>query len=169
MSMLEPSVYSQGKTGGLFATAITYGIAKASIKAVIRNAHSNVRVVDPNAVFYFFFEMQNAGLSESQKPFGGTSTPNEYTLLRFDVKKDTRETTTGKFNAYGGKGGTDDKAMVAFTYTKLRPGAYKVTLNAPIEKGEYGFVSPSGGLVVGTMMGGASVAGTSRVFDFGVD
>ena len=169
MAMLEPSVYSQGKTGGLFATAMTYGIAKASIKAVIRNAHSNVRVTDPNVVFYFFFEQQNAGLSEAQKPFGGTSTPNEYTLLRFDVKKDTRETTTGKFNAYGGTGGTDDKAMVAFTYAKLRPGAYKVTLTAPLTTGEYGFVSPSGGLVVGTMMGGASVAGTSSVFDFGVN
>lgn len=169
MSMLEPSVYSQGKTGGLFATAMTYGIAKASVKAVIRNAHSNARVTDPNAVFYFFFEMQSAGLSEAQRPFGGTSTPNEYTLLRFDVKKDTRETTTGTFNAYGAKSGTDDKNMAAFTYTKIRPGVYKVTLSAPLTKGEYGFVSPSGGLVVGSMVGTASVSGTSRVFDFGMD
>jgi len=169
MSMLEPSVYSQGKTGGLFATAMTYGIAKASVKAVIRNAHSNVRVTDPNAVFYFFFEIQNAGLSEAQRPFGGTSTPNEYTLLRFDVKKDTRETTTGTFNAYGAKSGTDDKNMAAFTYAKIRPGVYKVTLSAPLAKGEYGFVSPSGGLVVGSMIGTASVSGTSRVFDFGMN
>ncbi len=173
MVMLEPSVYSQGKTGGLFATAMTYGIAKANVKAVIRNAHSNVRVIDPDAVFYFFFEQTNAGLSDAQRPFGGTSTPNEYTLLRFDVKKDTRETTTGKFNAYGGTSGTDDKNMAAFTYTKLRPGVYKVTMSAPLGKGEYGFVSPSGGVVVGTMMGplmgNTSVSGTSRVFDFGVD
>jgi hypothetical protein len=167
MAMLEPSVYSQGKTGGIFTSAMTYGIAKAKIKAVIRNAHSNVRVTDPNATFYFYFEQKGAGLSDAQSPFGGTSTPNEYTLLRFDVKGDTRETTIGKFNAYGASGGTDDKAMVAFTYTKLRPGVYKVTLNVPLTTGEYGFVSPSGTVVAGPYMAGTT--GSSRVFDFGVN
>jgi len=76
--------------------------------------------------------------------FGGTSTPNEYTLLRFDVKKGLAGDHHRSFNAYGASGGTDDKAMVAFTYTKLRPGAYKVTLNAPLMTGEYGFVRPAG-------------------------
>jgi hypothetical protein len=167
MVMLEPSVYSQGKTGGIFTSAVTYGIAKAKIKAVIRNAHSNVRIADPNIAFYFYFEQQGAGLSNASSPFGGTSTPNEYTLLRFDVKETTRETTIGKFNAYGGSGGTDDKAMVAFTYAKIRPGVYKVTLSAPLTKGEYGFVSPSGGVVAGPYISGAT--GSSRVFDFGVN
>jgi hypothetical protein len=166
MEMLEPSVYSQGKMGGMFVTGLTYGIAKTKFKAVIRGAHANVRVADPNAVFYFYFERQGEGLSNAQSFFGGTSTPNEYTLLRFDVKKDSRETTTGSFNAYGASGGTDDKAMVAFTYTKLRPGAYKVTLNAPLMTGEYGFVSPSG-IASGPYMTGAN--GTSRVFDFGAN
>jgi hypothetical protein len=169
MKLLEPSVFGQNKTGGLFTSAMTYGIAKASTKEVLRNAHSNARVSDPNTVFYFYFEEKSAGLSNSQQPFSGTSTPNEYTLLRFDVKKDSRETTTGKFNAYGASGGTDQKAAVAFTYSRIKAGVYKVTLSAPLTKGEYGFMSPSGGLVVGSMMGGATVSGTSRVFDFGVD
>lgn len=169
LKLLEPSVFSENKTGGMFATAMTYGLAKASTKEVLRNAHSNARVADQNTVFYFFFEEKSAGLSNSQQPFSGTSTPNEYTLLRFDVKKDSRETTTGKFNAYGASGGTDNKAAVPFTFSRIRPGVYKVTLSAPLTKGEYGFMSPSGGLVVGSMMGGATVSGTSRVFDFGVD
>jgi len=83
------------------------------------------------------------------------------------VKKDTRETTVGKFNAYGGSGGTDDKATVAFTYTKLGPGVYKVVPSAPLQTGEYGFVSPAGAVVAGPYTAGAT--GSSRVFDFGVN
>lgn len=167
MLMLEPSVYSAGKTGGVFTSAMTYGIAKVKIKAVIRGAHSNARVTDPQSVFYFYFENQGAGLSNASNSFwGGTSTPNEYVILRFDVKGTTRETTTGKFNAFGASGGTDDKAVVPFTYTKLRPGVYKVTLSAPLQSGEYGFVAPSG--FSASPLGGA-VASASHVFDFGIN
>ncbi|MGA2340785.1 MAG: hypothetical protein ABSF75_12885, partial [Terracidiphilus sp.] len=165
MIELEPSDYSQGKTGGMFASAMTYGIAKAKTKAVLRGAHANARVTDPNAVFYFYFEQQAAGLSQASSPFGGTSTPNEYTLLKFDVKSDTRETVVGKFNAYGASGGVDDKAVVPFTYEKLRPGVYKVTLKSPLVPGEYGFISNGGTVVAGPY----ATTTNSRVFDFGVN
>jgi len=155
MTMLEPSVYGQGKTGGVFTSAMTYGIAKAKMKAIIRGAHSNARVTDPQTTFYFYFEQQGAGLSNASSFFGGTSTPNEYTLLRFDVKDSTRETVIGKFNAFGSSSGNDDKAIVPFTYTKLKPGIYKVTLSAPLQKGEYGFVAP-GAMAVVTPYGGSA-------------
>jgi hypothetical protein len=166
MTELEPSAYSQGKTGGMFATAVTYGIAKAKTKAVLRGAHANARVTDPQTAFYFYFEQQSAGLSEASSPFGGTSTPNEYTLLKFDVKNDARETVIGKFNAYGASGGTDEKAVVPFSYVKLRPGVYKVTLNASLQPGEYGFISASGVVVAGPYAAGTA---NSRVFDFGMN
>jgi hypothetical protein len=165
MSMLEPSIYTQGKTGGFLASAMTYGIAKIKIKAVLRGAHANARVSDPQPVFYFYFEEQGAGLSHASTPFGGTSTPNEYTLLKFDVKGATRETIVGQANAFGASGGTDDKAVTSFTYTKLRPGVYKVMLSSPLQPGEYGFIS-GGGAVAVTPYGGAATA-NSRVFDFG--
>jgi len=153
MTMLEPSIYTQGKTGGIFTSAMTYGIAKIKTNAVLRGAHSNFKVTDPQPVFYFYFEEQNAGLSHASSPFSGTSTPNEYTLLKFNIKGDTRETVIGKENVFGASGGTDDKAVTAFAYTKLRPGVYKVTLNAPLQPGEYGFISGSGSV-------------NNRVFDF---
>ena len=165
MVELEPSVYSSGKTGGMFATAMTYGIAKTKTKAVIRDAHSNTRVSHPDAIFYFYFEKQEAGLSNSSSAFGGTSTPNEYVLLKFDVKGDTRETVVGKYNAYGASGGVDDKALVAFSYEKLRPGVYKVTPKMPLDPGEYGFMTPGGAVVAGPYAAGATA---NRVFDFGV-
>ena len=165
MTMLEPSVYSQGKTGGVYASAMTYGIAKMKIKAVLRGAHANARVSDPQPVFYFYFEEQGAGLSHASAPFGGTSTPNEYTLLKFDIKGETRETVVGKANAFGASGGTDDKAITNFTYTKLRPGVYKVMLNAALQPGEYGFISSAGQGIVSPYAGVAT--SSSRVFDFG--
>lgn len=167
MTMLEPSVYTQGKTGGMFASAMTYGIAKIKTKAVLRGAHANARVQDPQPVFYFYFEEQSAGLSHASTPFGGTSTPNEYTLLKFEVKGETRETVVGQANVFGASGGTDDKAVTNFTYTKLRPGVYKVVLNAALQPGEYGFMSSAGGGVVAAPYGGAVATGSSRIFDFG--
>ena len=161
MTMLEPTVYSQGKTGGMFASAMTYGIAKIKLKAVVRDAHANVRISDPKAVFYFYFEEKTAGLSHAS--FGGTSTPNEFTLLKFDVKKDSRETAVMKMNAFGASSGTDDKANIPFAFEKLRPGVYKVTAKAALATGEYCFLSAEGG---GALAPGAAQA--NRLFDFGV-
>lgn len=161
MSMLEPTVYSQGKSGGVFKSAMTYGIAKMKWKAVVRGAHANVRSSDPKAVFYFYFEETSAGLSHAS--FGGTSTPNEFTLVKFEAKSDTRETVVMKANAFGSSSGTDEKATVSFTFAKLRPGVYKVVPNAPLKPGEYCFLGASGGGVYG-----AGAAGANRLFDFGV-
>jgi hypothetical protein len=160
--MLEPTVYSQGKSGGAFASAMTYGIAKMKWKAVVRNAHANVKLGDPQAAFYFYFEEKGAGLSHAQ--FGGTSTPNEFTLLKFDVKKDERETTVMKANAFGSSTGTDDKASVPFTFEKLKPGIYKLTTKNPLSPGEYCFLSA---IVNSAFAPGAAQA--SRLFDFSVE
>lgn len=162
LTMLEPTVYTQGHSGGHFASAMTYGIAKIKWKAVVRNAHSNVRIGDPKAVFYFYFEEKGAGLSHPQ--FGGTSTPNEFTLLKFDVKSEARETTVMKANAFGSSSGTDDKANIGFKFEKLKPGVYKVTPTRDLTAGEYCFLSAS--------MGGAyapGAAAANRLFDFGVE
>lgn len=160
--MLEPTVYSQGKSSGSFATAMTYGIAKMKWKAVVRNAHANVQVGDSQATFYFYFEEKGAGLSHAS--FGGTSTPNEFTLLKFDVKKDTRETTVMKANAFGSSSGTDDKANIPFTFEKLKPGIYKVTAKQPLSSGEYCFLSASSGNAYAP---GAAQA--NRLFDFSLE
>ncbi len=160
LTELEPTVYSQGKSGGVFQSAMTYGIAKVKWKAVVRSPHAAVATVDPDAVFYFYFEEKGAGLSHASS---GTSTPNEYTLLRFDVKKDSRETTVMQANAFGSQSGTQDNSSVAFTFTKLRPGVYKVSPNAPLHPGEYCFLSAQAGSAYAP---GAAAA--NKVFDFGV-
>jgi hypothetical protein len=162
MVMLEPTVYSEGKSGGVFKSAMTYGIAKVKWKAVVRNAHSNTRINDANAVFYFYFEEKGEGLSHAS--FGGTSTPNEFTLLKFDTKSDSRETTVMKANAFGSSTGTDDKANIGFDFEKLRPGVYKVKAKNALAPGEYCFISASMG---GAFAPGAATA--NRLFDFSVE
>jgi hypothetical protein len=162
MTMLEPTVYSEGKSGGVFKSAMTYGIAKVKWKAVVRGAHANVQSSDPSMSFYFYFEDSNPGLSHAS--FGGTTTPNEFTLLKFDSKKDSRETVVMKVNAFGASSGTDEKANADFTFTKLRPGVYKVVPKTPLSPGEYCFLSASMG--VGGF--GAGAAGANRLFDFAV-
>ena len=161
MILLEPTVYTQGKSGGTFAMAMTYGIAKMKWKAVVRNPRANVRFSDASAVFYFYFEETSAGLSHAGS---GTSTPNEFTLLRLEVKSDTRETVVMKANAFGASSGTEDKANVPFTSTKIAPGVYKVVPNVPLKPGEYAFISVA---ATGAFAPGAASA--SRLFDFGVN
>ena len=161
MVMLEPTVYTQGKSGGVFKSAMTYGIAKVKWKAVVRNAHANVQISDANAVFYFYFEEKGEGLSHAS--FGGTSTPNEFTLVKFEVKSHDRETDVMKMNAFGASSGTDDKANIPFTFEKIRPGVYKVSAKAALAPGEYCFLSAQTG---GAYAPGAAQA--SRLFDFGI-
>jgi len=159
LTILEPTVYSQGKSGGMFKSAMTYGIAKVKWKAVVRGNHSNIKTGDSGVVFYFYFEESSAGLSHAS--FGGTTTPNEFTLLKFEEKKDSRETVVMQGNVFGASSGTDEKANTGFSFTKLRPGVYRVVPNDPLKPGEYCFLSSSG---VGPY--GAGSAGASRLFDF---
>jgi len=64
MVELEPSVYSSGKTGGMFATAMTYGIAKTKTKSVIRDAHSNTRVSHPDGDLLLLFREAGSGAQQ---------------------------------------------------------------------------------------------------------
>jgi len=157
---LEPTVYTEGKSGGVFKSAMTYGIAKMKWKAVVRSPHAAVSTIDQDAVFYFYFEEKGAGLSHAGF---GTSTPNEFTLLRLEVKNQERETTVMQMNAFGSQSGSQDSATVTFSFTKLRPGVYKVTPNVPLHPGEYCFLSAQLG---GAFAPGAAAA--NRLFDFGI-
>ena len=44
MIVLERAAYQGAKTGGMFQSAMTYGIVKAKTKAVIPGPHASIRV-----------------------------------------------------------------------------------------------------------------------------
>lgn len=158
LTQLEPSVYSQSKAGGFFGSAMTYGIKKFKIKAVLSVPNARLQINDRRPVFYFYFEHKSGGLSGyGSGIFGPTTSPNEFVLLKMDVKKNAREVIIGQGSMWGTQTGTMDKYAQAFDYEKLAPGVFKVTPRADLPPGEYCFAYAS-----------QIAAGFSKVFDFGI-
>jgi hypothetical protein len=157
MVQLEPTVYSGTKTGGLFTSAMTYGIASIKMKASVRNSHAVIRV-PANGDFYFYFEQASSGLSNSAgigAYLTGATSPNEFVLLRMESKKNDREVVLSSFGAYRMSTGTQTKDAVDFTTAKVAPGVYKVSI-PKLQVGEYCFF-------YGTPMT------QHKLFDFGVN
>jgi len=168
MVLLERAAYTGAKTGGLFASAVTYGIAKVKTKAQIPGLHASIRVGDPSPVFYFYFEDKQAGLDRtSMFGVGNLSNPNQFALLKLETSKSFRETTIGEFNSFGASSGSDSKAMIQFKSERLRNGLYKVVVDG-MKSGEYCFLAA--GPSLGASRAGAygAVASAADIFDFGV-
>ena len=158
MTVLEQAAYQGSKTGGMLGTALTYGIKKAKMKAVIPGQHASIRTSDTQPVFYFYFEDKAAGLGKGAFGAGAVSNPNQFALVKLSVTKTSRETIIGEFGALGSSTGTSEKSMVTFKSERLRPGLFKVAATGPMEGSEYCF------LVSQVNMGafGAGAAGASR-------
>lgn len=167
MQRMDATISNQTKSSGILAYAFTYGIAKVSIKTVLPSSTARIKSSAPRPVFYFYFNQANSGLSGS--PVGGVwlpgavTSPNEFSLVRFETHAGDREAVLGQFNITGMKTGVMDKARVAFGYDDVSPGVFKVTPSADLPAGEYGFVYSAAG-AGGTLGGSAS----ARIFDFAV-
>lgn len=168
MTLLEQAAYQGAKTGGLLTSALTYGLKKAKMKAVIPGSQAAIRTNDPQPVFYFYFEDKAAGLGKSPWTTGGNiSSPNQFVLLKLESKDRNRETIIGEFGALGVSTGAHEKSMVAFKSEKLRAGLYKVVPIADMKSGEYCFmVSLSAMGASGAA--GAGAAGAVQIFNFGI-
>lgn len=173
MVRIDPTTSNQSKTGGVLGYAFTGGIASLSIKAVIPNISARVRTGRNRPTFYFYFDEASRGLSQAggaslwlAGPASAITSPNEFTLVQFDVKKDRRETRVGSMNLAGAKSGVMDKDRIAFDYEQVTPGVFKVTPRAELAAGEYGFLySVSAGTGPGMWGNGT---GGARIFDFAV-
>jgi hypothetical protein len=155
MIQLEPSVSKQTKSGGFLASAVTYGVAKIKFKAALSGQNAPLQIDTARPVFYFYFEVKNAGLSTNT--YYATS-PNEFVLVMFDAKANSREVTVSQANAFGAQSGTMDKAARGFKVDKLSPGVFRVTPQVDLTDGEYGFYNG----------GGAGPSGGAKIFDFGI-
>jgi hypothetical protein len=165
MVMLERTAYQGAKTGGIFTSAMTYGVAKMKIKAVIPGKKADLRVESSKLIFYFYFDDKAAGLGRGG--FGGSnvSNPNQFALLRLNVEKNARTTEIGQFSMWGGSSGSNEKSMIPFKSERIGPGLYKVEVASDLKGGEYCFVASSG--TVGAYGAGATTA--RDLFDFGID
>lgn len=155
MIQLEPSISKQTKTGGVFASAMTGGLAKIKFKAALAGQNAPLQIAEARPVFYFYFEVKNAGLSSNS--YYATS-PNEFVLVRFNQKSNTREVTVSQANVFGAQSGTMDKAARGIKVEKLGPGMYKVSPQEDLTEGEYAFYNG----------GGSGPSGGAKLFDFGI-
>jgi hypothetical protein len=173
MVRMDATTSNQTKTGGFLGYALTAGIAKIKINTVLPGAHARVTTALLRPKFYFYFDQATSSLSNGapggfwvQGAGAAVTSPNEFSMVRFDVKKDRREAAIGQFSIVGAKAGVQDKQRVAMRYTDIRPGVFEVTPQADLAPGEYGFVySSTTGGGVGMYGGGATL---SRVFDFSI-
>jgi hypothetical protein len=168
MTELERTAYQGAKTGGMFASAMTYGIAKAKSRAIIPGKAANMRVGDPLPVFYFYFDEKSAGLSSSSYFAGqNISNPNQFALIRLDSDKNSRSAEIGEFSMWGASSGNNQKDVVVFKSERLKPGLYKVTLSEPLKAGEYCFMAAP--MATSSYAGVAGTTAGHDLFDFGVD
>lgn len=155
MIQLEPSVSKQTKTGGVFASMLTYGIAKVKFKAALAGSAASLQIDNARPTFYFYFEIKNSGLSSSSSY---ATSPNEFVLVKFNTKSNSRTVTVAQANAFGAQSGAMDKSSQAFSLEKIAPGVYKVTPQADLPEGEYGFYNGAG----------VGPSGGAKIFDFGI-
>jgi hypothetical protein len=167
MVVLERAAYQGAKTGGVFTSAFTYGIAKVKTKAVIPGKQAGIRISGAKPVFFFYFEDKSAGLGRSYFGSVNVSNPNQFALVRLDVGKSFRSTMVGQFSMWGASAGTNEKTVVPFKSERIRAGLYRVEIADGIRPGEYCFIASAGVPSAGAYGAGASTA--SDLFDFGVD
>ncbi len=161
MTQLSPTVSAQNRTGGGFTAAVTpFGLGKVKTKANLPGRNAALQLKETKPVFYFYLDTSSGGLNTAS---GIPSSPNEFTLVRFNQRSDNREVTIAKTNSWGSKGGLSDEYVVPLSAESLGNGIFKITPNADLKKGEYGFYLLNSG------NSNASAGMGSKYFDFGVN
>ena len=160
---LEPTTFSQGRTGNALLSGFTYGIKKMKYVAVVRGRKGNLRIHERQPVFYFYFEKKGSGLSNTGW-FAGASGPNEFILAKLTQTDKGRELIVGEFGLAGSDIGPRPEDSVDLVVERLAPGIYRVTPRTRLDlDGEY-CLFYSG---AASMMAPAGAGG--KLFDFGID
>jgi hypothetical protein len=149
---------TQGTKTGVLGHALTYGILKGKTKAVIPGPRASIRTGDARPVFYFYFEDKSAALGKSGFGAQTVSNPNQFGLLKFEEKKDSREVVIGTIGFASASSGSEQKAMISFKSERIKPGVYRVIPTVDMEPGEYCFASASA----------VGAAGAADILDFSV-
>lgn len=157
---LEPTVYSQSKSGGALASAFTYGLAKVKASVTIDGKNSRRQIPEQQPEFYFYFDETKNTLSQTSNWWFSTATsPNEFLLVKLTIKPGNREVETASANVFGASSGVADKNKIYFKFEKVAQGIYRVFFDNPIA-GEFCF------MYAGTVPQGFT--SLNKVYDFGV-
>ena len=151
MRMMRPSKASGIKVTGNGSILLPY-----VGKLLLPDGASRVAIRNHRPVFYFYFPAGDRDVSDFGSPRSiAAQSPDEFTLVRFRVRKDAREVGIGKISVDGNRKGIDPRAAIRFETSEAGESAFKVVLARDLEPGEYAFV-----------LTGAHNA--ARVYDFSI-
>ncbi len=165
LTRLGGAMYTRANSGNKLTTDITAGLTKMKAKATLNGAHADVRTNDPHPVFYIYFDETATVPDASATTFSANTNPNNFTIVKFDVRDGRREAVIGERAAGHNSVGTEHNETSEFTFTKIRPGVYRVELVQTLVPGEYAFV-PASYLATPTNTD-LKVPDSGKVFDFG--
>ena len=120
---VEATTFRKAHVGGMFTSALTYGIKKIKEKVIFSGANAQLQVDSGTPVFMFY-------VNES---------PKNYSLVRLDQKKGQREIIVSEANIFGADAGIKDSVVVPIKIDKVEDGVYKVTPSGTLAAGEYAF------------------------------
>jgi hypothetical protein len=165
LTRIAGAIYTRANSGNKLTTDITAGLTKMKVKATLSGAHADVRTNDPHPVFYIYFDEGATTPNADATSFSANTNPNNFTVVKFDIKDGRREAIIGERAAFGSAVGTEHKETSEFTFTKIRPGVYRVELVQPLVPGEYAFVPVS--YLASPTNSELRVPDSGKVFDFG--
>lgn len=150
---------SKVKAGGRAGAFFTNGMRSEHWDATVEGPTSKNHVKERRPVFYFYV------------PDGDTSA--DYFLIKLEQKSDHREFQVGSFGGItGGKAGVKSDKEVPFHAEHVGIRIYKVTLDADLKPGEYGFFLGTGtqSNMSGGNMGSARSGGSAggKIYDFAI-
>jgi hypothetical protein len=165
LARLAGSTYTLANSGNKLTTDITVGFTKMKAKATLNGAHADVRTNDPHPVFYIYFDENATTPNADATSFAANTNPNNFTIVKFDVKDGRREAIIGERAAGHNSVATEHNETSEFTFTKIRPGLYRVELVQALVPGEFAFVPVS--YLAAPTNTELRVPDSGKVFDFG--
>jgi hypothetical protein len=165
LTRINGTIYTRANSGSKLTTDLTVGLTKMKVKATLNGAHADVRTNDPHPVFYIYFDETATAANADATTFSANTNPNNFTIAKFDSKDGRREAVIGERAAFGSAAGTEHNETSEFTFTKIRPGVYRVELVQTLVPGEYAFVPVS--YLATPTNSDLKVPDSGKVFDFG--
>lgn len=117
------------------ATFLSMGLAPVKSVILFDGKSSQNKISDKN---YFMFYFSKSAYT-TNIDLSGNNTPNDFVLMKFQIKREKRELPFGTFGVMTGSEYGTKGIDGAFVFRKIKDGVYMITLNK-IEPGEYAFV-----------------------------
>lgn len=142
---IVPIKYTKIKNSGALAAAVSYGIAKVKVKCTYQGGKSPNRVKVGDK-FVFKFGDIPLQFAQAYYMFAPSYSIKNFSLCKFDAKKDRRELTTAQASIWGNsEAGTSESNDISFDVIVVAPGVYEATITKA-SPGEYCFVFADNGI-----------------------